>query len=197
MKTPVDLSHASRLINHGPTVLVSTVHEGRRNLMAAAWSMPVEFSPPRIAVVIDKSTFTCEQVHASGKLALNIPCRQQADLTYTVGSVSGRDDLSAGQDKFSRYNIASFTGTSLGLPLVEGCVAWLECRVISEPHTQQAYDTFFVEVVAAQADNRVFANGRWHMVPESRDLHTLHHLGAGVFAVPSDTLQGHMMPAAQ
>jgi len=197
MKTPVDLSHASRLVNHGPTVLISTMHEGRRNLMAAAWSTPVEFSPPRIAVVIDKSTFTCEQVHASGKLALNIPCRQQADLTYTVGSVSGRDDLSAGQDKFSRYNIASFTGTSLGLPLVEGCVAWLECRVISEPHTQQAYDTFFVEVVAAQADNRVFANGRWHMVPENRDLHTLHHLGAGVFAVPSDTLQGHMMPAAQ
>ena len=197
MRTPVDLSHASRLVNHGPTVLISTVHEGRRNLMAAAWSMPVEFSPSRIAVVIDKSTFTCEQVHASGKLALNIPCRQQADLTYTVGSVSGRDDLSAGQDKFSRYNIASFTGASLGLPLVEGCVAWLECRVISEPHTQQAYDTFFVEVVAAQADNRVFANGRWHMVPENRDLHTLHHLGAGVFAVPSDTLQGRMMPAAQ
>ena len=197
MRTPVDLSHASRLVNHGPTVLISTVHAGRRNLMAAAWSMPVEFSPPRIAVVIDKSTFTCEQVHATGQLALNIPCRQQADLTYTVGSVSGRDDLSAGQDKFSRYNIASFTGTSLGLPLVEGCVAWLECRVISEPHTQQAYDTFFVEVVAAQADNRVFANGRWHMVPENRDLHTLHHLGAGVFAVPSDTLQGHMMPAAQ
>lgn len=197
MRTSVDLSHASRLVNHGPTVLISTVHAGRRNLMAAAWSMPVEFSPPRIAVVIDKSTFTCEQVHATGQLALNIPCRQQADLTYTVGSVSGRDDLSAGQDKFSRYNIASFTGTSLGLPLVEGCVAWLECRVISEPHTQQAYDTFFVEVVAAQADNRVFANGRWHMVPENRDLHTLHHLGAGVFAVPSDTLQGHMMPAAQ
>lgn len=197
MKTPVDLSHASRLVNHGPTVLISTVHEGRRNLMAAAWSMPVEFSPPRIAVVIDKSTFTCEQVHATGQLALNIPCRLQADLTYTVGSVSGRDDLTPGQDKFSRYNIASFAGPGLGLPLVEGCVAWLECRVISEPHTQQAYDTFFVEVVSAQADDRVFANGRWQMGPDNMDLHTLHHLGAGVFAVPSETLQGHMMPSAQ
>jgi flavin reductase (DIM6/NTAB) family NADH-FMN oxidoreductase RutF len=193
MKTPVELSHASRLVNHGPTVLISTVHQGRRNLMAAAWSMPVEFSPPRIAVVIDKNTFTCEQVHATGQLALNIPCRLQADLTYTVGSVSGRDDLTPGQDKFARYRIPAFAGPSLGLPLVEGCVAWLECRVISEPHTQQAYDTFFVEVVSAQADNRVFANGRWHMTPDNLDLHTLHHLGAGVFAVPSDTLQGRMM----
>ncbi len=197
MKTPVELSHASRLVNHGPTVLISTVHEGRRNLMAAAWSMPVEFSPPRIAVVIDKSTFTCEQVHATGRLALNIPCRLQADLTYTVGSVSGRDDLTHGQDKFTRYNIASFVGPILGLPLVEGCVAWLECRVINEPHTQQAYDTFFVEVVSAQADDRVFAHSRWKMTPENFDLHTLHHLGAGVFAVPSETLQGRMLDSAQ
>mgnify|MGYP000405568073 CR=1 FL=1 len=74
MRTPVDLSHASRLVNHGPTVLISTVHEGRRNLMAAAWSMPVEFVPPRVAVVIDKKTLT----------------RKLVDITYAVGSVSGR-----------------------------------------------------------------------------------------------------------
>ena len=67
MKTPVDLSHASRLINHGPTVLVSTSHAGRQNVMAAAWSMPVEFSPPRIAVVIDKSTYTRDLILASGQ----------------------------------------------------------------------------------------------------------------------------------
>ena len=51
---PVDLDHASRLVNHGPTVLIATEHQGRRNLMAAAWPMPVEFTPPRIAVVVDK-----------------------------------------------------------------------------------------------------------------------------------------------
>ncbi|MBX9613301.1 MAG: hypothetical protein K2X51_16915 [Burkholderiales bacterium] len=52
----VALEHASRLINHGPTVLVTGAHGGRSNIMAAAWSMPVEFTPPRIAVVIDKMT---------------------------------------------------------------------------------------------------------------------------------------------
>jgi hypothetical protein len=56
MRKPVELAHASRLINHGPTVLVTSVHGGRRNVMAAAWSMPVEFTPPRLAIVIDKST---------------------------------------------------------------------------------------------------------------------------------------------
>ena len=193
MRQAVNLSHASRLVNHGPTVLISTVHDGRRNLMAAAWSMPVEFTPPRIAVVIDKSTYTRAQIRATGQLALNIPCRLQADLSFTVGSVSGQADPMPAQDKFARYGVDSFAGPTLGLPLIEGCIAWLECRVIEEAHAQEAYDTFFVEVVSAQADDRVFVNGRWSFRDDNQDLHTLHHLGAGVFAIPSATVQGRLL----
>ncbi|SQB39786.1 flavin reductase-like protein [Citrobacter koseri] len=42
---PVELHHASRLLNHGPTVLITSRDDRteRRNVMAAAWSMPVEF----------------------------------------------------------------------------------------------------------------------------------------------------------
>ena len=192
-RTPVDLPRANRLINHGPTVLVSAMHAGRRNVMAAAWSMPVEFEPPRIAVVIDKSTYTRELVLASGMLALNLPCAAIVDLAYTVGSVSGRDDDDA--DKFERYGIGRFDGPALGLPLVEGCVGWLECRVIREPHAEAAYDTFFCEVVSAQADARVFANGRWSLRDDNAALHTLHHLGAGLFALPARTLQATRLPA--
>ncbi len=188
------LEQASRLLNHGPTVLVSTMDGSRRNLMAAAWSMPVEFTPPRIAIVIDKSTFTREQVASTGMLALNIPCRALADLTYTVGSVSGHEDPMPVQDKFDRYGIASFAGPTLGLPLVAGCVGWLECRVIAEPHTEQAYDTFFVEAVSAQSDIRVFADGRWRLDGSHPELHTLHHLGAGLFAVAAETLQARALP---
>lgn len=44
---PVGLRHASRLLNHGPNVLITSRDEtiDRRNVMAAAWSMPVEFEP--------------------------------------------------------------------------------------------------------------------------------------------------------
>ncbi len=190
MRQPVELSKANRLINHGPTVLISSAHGGRRNVMAAAWSMPVEFTPPRVAVVIDKSTLTRDLVLASGTFALNLPCRALADLAYTVGSVSGRDE-----DKFARYGIETFDGPLLGLPLIAGCVGWLECRLIPEPHAQQAYDSFFGEVVSAQADARVFANGRWSFRADNSDLHTLHHLGAGLFAVPAQTVQAQLLPA--
>ena len=190
MRHPVDLSHASRLVNHGPTVLVSARHGDRRNLMAAAWSMPVEFTPPRIAVVIDKSTFTRGLIEAAGTLALCVPCAAQVDLVWTVGSTSGHDM----DDKFTRFGIEAFDGPVLGLPLVGGCVAWMECRLLAEPHTQQAYDTFFVEVVSASADARVFQGGRWSLREDNAALHTLHHLGAGSFAVAGAPLKAQMLP---
>ena len=175
---PVALEHASRLINHGPTVLVTSAAGAHRNVMAAAWSMPVEFTPPRIAVVIDKSTLTRELVMASGAFGLCIPGTALADFTYAVGSTSGRDG-----DKFARHGIVATAGAVLGVPLIEvGCVAWLECRLIREPHTEQAYDTCFAEVVAAAADERIFARGHWSVRDDNQSLHTIHHLGGGHFA---------------
>ena len=197
-RRPVELGHASRLVNHGPTVLVCTEHQGRRNVMAAAWSMPVEFTPPRIAVVIDKQTTTAALAQASGRLALCVPGAALADLCTTVGQTRGADLFEQGLDKFRHYGIAHFAGPVLGLPLIEGCAAWMECRVMPEPHTQSAYDTWFVEVVSAQADARIFREGRWHVGEENAELHTLHHLGAGTYAVASRTLGSrHLEPVGR
>ena len=46
---PVGLRHASRLLNHGPAVLITSRDEtiDRRNVVAAAWSMPV--GEPRVS----------------------------------------------------------------------------------------------------------------------------------------------------
>jgi len=186
---PVALAHASRLINHGPTVLVGAAHGGRRNLMAAAWSMPVEFEPPRVVVVLDKSTFTRELVLAAGHFGLSVPGRHQADLVYTLGSESGRDD-----DKFARHGLDAEAGPVLGLPQLAGCVAHLECRLIEEPHAQAAYDCFFGEVVSAVADERIFKDGHW-LPPTAgnADLHTLHHFGAGLFGVVTETVQARKL----
>jgi flavin reductase (DIM6/NTAB) family NADH-FMN oxidoreductase RutF len=182
---PVALEHASRLLNHGPTVLVTSAHGGRRNVMAAAWSMPVEFTPPRIAVVIDKKTFTRELVMATGGFALCVPGAALADATFAVGSVSGRDV----PDKLAPFGLSAQPGPVLGMPVIEeGCCAWMECRLIPERHTEEAYDTCFAEVLAAAADERVFRNGRWSF-SDAHALHTLHHLGAGAFAVAGAVVQ--------
>ena len=188
---PVALNHASRLVNHGPTVLVTSAAGGRRNVMAAAWSMPVEFTPPRIAVVIDKHTYTRELVIASGAFALCLPGTRLVDLTYAVGQSSGR-----AEDKFARHRIDTRPGPVLGLPVIEaGCAAWLECRLIREPHSEDAYDTCFGEVVAAAADERIFANGHWSFDADNAALQTIYHLGGGSFVRPGGTLRAATAPA--
>jgi flavin reductase (DIM6/NTAB) family NADH-FMN oxidoreductase RutF len=174
----VELAKCYRLLNHGPTVLVSSAHGVRRNVMAAAWCMPLDFDPPKLLVVIDKSTFTRELVEASGEFVINVPTQAQRELTVAVGSESGRV-----HDKFDALGLAAFDALHVAAPLIAGCVAWLECRVVPEPHNQSRYDLFIGEVVAAQADRRVFSDGRWHFGPDDDGLRTLHHIAGGAFFV--------------
>jgi flavin reductase (DIM6/NTAB) family NADH-FMN oxidoreductase RutF len=195
MREPVPLAKAYRLLNHGPTVLVSAAHAGRRNLMAAAWAMPLDFEPPKVAVVLDKSTYTRTLIEAAGHFALNLPTRAQAGLTHALGSSSGRELLEReGRDKFEAYGLASFEGPATGSPLLEGCVAWLECRLLPEPALQARYDLFLAEVLAAQADARVFRAGRWHFDEADPALRTIHHVAGGHFLATGEALDAVAPP---
>ena len=188
-RVSVPLAQAYRLTNHGPTILVSAAHGNQRNLMAAAWNMPLDFDPPKIAVVIDKRTYTRELIEAAGSFAINVPCRAQAEMVMQVGASSGRELLGKTPDnKLAAFDISTFTDGNVGAPLVEGCVAWLECKLLPEPHIQSAYDLILGEVVAAWADDRVFSNGRWHFDGHD-ELRTIHHVAGGAFFTIGETFQ--------
>jgi len=190
----VPLAKAYLLLNHGPTVLVSSAHGDRQNVMAAAWNMALDFDPPKVAVVIDKSTLTRELVEASGEFVLSVPARQQAALTLAVGTQSGREI-----DKFSGVGAGSLcvpgnplrgqatAASQVGAPLIEGCLAWLECRVIPEPHIQRTYDLFLGEVLAAWADPDAFSNGRWHFPDGER--RSIHYQAGGSFFATGDAFE--------
>jgi flavin reductase (DIM6/NTAB) family NADH-FMN oxidoreductase RutF/predicted GIY-YIG superfamily endonuclease len=182
MRIPVELPQAYRLLNHGPVTLVTSAHEGRQNVMAAAWTMPLDFDPPKVAVVIDANTFTRTLIEPSGEFALNIPCRAIAAQVLKAGSASGKDI-----DKFPHAGLECFPAEVIGAPLIDGCVAWLECRVLPRPDNEKRHDLFLAEVVAAQADERVFREGRWQFADD--DLRTLHYFGGGSFAVTGDTIE--------
>jgi flavin reductase (DIM6/NTAB) family NADH-FMN oxidoreductase RutF len=152
--------------------------------MAAAWSMPLDFTPPKVAVVLDKQTFTRELLLASDRFVLAVPPVALAALTKHVGDVSGRD-----VQKFSEVLAAAEPGPATGAPLVDGCIAWLECRRIPEPHNEQAYDLFLGEVVAAWADDRVFRDGHWHFGDADDSLRSLHHVAGGHFLAIGDEVR--------
>ena len=183
---PVPLDKAYRLMNHGPTVLVSATHGGVSNVMAAAWACVLDFTPPKVTVVIDKATATRGLIEASGAFALQLPTRAMARLTTAVGTDSARTT----PDKLSRHGLGLFTVPGQRLPLVEGCVAWLACQLVPEPHNQTAYDLFIGEVTSAWADGRVFSQGRWHFDDAPDDLRTIHHVAGGHYLVSGEGIQG-------
>lgn len=177
-----------RLINHGPTTLISSAASGRRNVMSAAWVVPLDFEPPLLGVVLASDTLTCELVRASREMVVSLPTREMVDLAYAVGTVSGRE-----VDKFSAYGIRTSPASLVSPPLIEGCAAWLECKVRTEPALEEQYGLFVGEVVAAWADDRVFADGLWAF--SDARLRTIHHLTKGIFLVTGERVDARE-PAA-
>lgn len=181
---PVDLKKAYRLLNHGPTVLVSASHAGVDNVMAAAWACALDFDPPKVTVVIDKITRTRALVENSGWMVLQVPNAGQLQLTHRVGSHS----LAEQSDKLARAGVELFRVDGYPAPLVAGCSAWLMCRVTDEPHNQQTYDLFIAEVVAAWADARVFVDGHWVFEKADPALRSLHYVAGGHFYAIGEAL---------
>ncbi len=181
----VELKYAYRLLNHGPTVLVGSVHAGRSNVMAAAWAMPLDFDTPKIAVVVDKSTLTRELIDASGVLSLCVPTVAMKDLVMAAGSLSGKNC----PDKLSRCKITTQAATQTGVPLVDGCIAQMECRVLpATAHVAGPHDLILAEVIGAWADERVFSEGRWHFENAAPELRSLHHVAGGHFYAIGETV---------
>lgn len=181
MRAAVPLPHSYRLLNHGPTVLVTAAAAGRNNVMAAAWAMPLDFDPPKVAVVIAQGTFTRELVDATGEFALCVPTTEQVDLTYAVGSNTGRD-----LDKFERWHIASEPAALVTAPLIGGCAAWLECRVLVDRDLAREHDLFLAEVVAAWADDALYRDGEWRFT--AAGPRTIHHQKGGLFFATGDRI---------
>ena len=181
----VDLTKAYRLLNHGPTVLVSAQHGDDINVMAAAWACALEFSPAKVTVVLDKTTKTRQLIEQSGYFALQVPCVAQAKMTYKLGSMSKFDQ----PNKLKICETELFYPEGFEIPLVEGCIAWLICKVIPEPHNQETHDLFIGSVIGAWADQRVFRDGHWYFKDAEKDLRSLHYIAGGTFYAIGDEIK--------
>ncbi len=112
---PVEPAKAYRLINHGPTVLVSARYDSITDVMAAAWACALDFNPPKLTVVLDKITRTRELIEGAGRFIVQVPTVAQLELTTALGSFSLRDQ----PDKLDRAGAELFAidaTTSLSLP---------------------------------------------------------------------------------
>lgn len=173
-KSEIAPDEAYRLLTPGCVVLIGSRKDGRPNVMAASWQMPVSRKPPLVAVAVAKQHLTAEYVRATGAFTLNVPGYGLLDRVHFCGTVSGRDI-----DKFAAAGLTPVAGRKVPAPLVAECLAGVECRL------WKTYDggdhwIFVGEVAAAEAAPECF-EGRWTF--KVKDHFPVHHLGGTAYAV--------------
>ena len=171
----VDIQKFYRLVNHGPTAMISAKAEGIENIMSAAWVCALDFAPKaKMMIVVDKQTFTRKLIEKNGLFAVQIPTAAQAELVIAMGESRYQNP-----DKIA--NVDCFYQNGFDVPLVSGCAGWIICKLINEPHNQTEHDLFIGEVLAAWADDRIFENGHWKFDEAPDELKTLHYVAGGQF----------------
>lgn len=101
----------------GVTV-VTTEHDGTPYGMTVASFASLSLHPPLVLVCIEKAVKTHDAIRGAGLFGVSILSREQADVSGRFASKS--------DDKFA--GIAIRRGEH-GLPLIEGAICTLECRV--------------------------------------------------------------------
>jgi flavin reductase (DIM6/NTAB) family NADH-FMN oxidoreductase RutF len=169
-----------RLINHGPTVMVSTRDKnGIYNIAPIAWCSPVQKNPPKLLTVIGRSHKTYTNIMETGEFVVCVPHINQAKLVRQTGKSTG-DDIR----KFDEFAIKAFSANEVDILIPEGCVGFIECRV-SNRSQQEKVDIIVGEVLSASALESVFEE---RLLAEKPEAKTLHHLGGSMFAFPADGL---------
>lgn len=176
-KRPLDVARMTRLVNHGPTVLVSSRYGESCNIVTLAWTTPVSANPPLLAIAVAPARFSHDLIARSGEFVVNVPGAELLDAVWYCGTESGRD-----VDKFAGAGLTKEDGSKVASPLVTECFANIECRVVDSPSLGD-HTLFVGEAVAARVEPDAF-DGYLRLAD---GCHTLHHLGGREFLTSGGT----------
>lgn len=104
----------------GVTV-VTTEHDGHQYGITVASFASVSLHPPLVLVCIEKSAKSHDAIHNAGYFGISILGKGQADVSGRFASKS--------DDKFAGITTRR---SEHGMPLIDGAICTLECRVHSE-----------------------------------------------------------------
>lgn len=174
---------AGRLLNGGPVALLTTRWRNETDVMPAIWHTPLSRVPPLVGVAIHPSRYTHDMIRFSEQFALNFPGRELLNHTHYFGMVSGAD-----VGKLELAKLATFQATKVDAPLLENCVAWVECGL--EDTFRIGDHTLFVgRVLAVQAEEDAFEE-MWML--EEPDYLPLHYVGTDRYAVLGGRMQAQL-----
>jgi flavin reductase (DIM6/NTAB) family NADH-FMN oxidoreductase RutF len=102
--------------------VVGLAHGQARNAFTAAWVMQVSFDPLLLALSINPQHSSYALLKQGGAFSVNVLKKGQLDLAARFSQAARADKLAS---------IAWTEGRTCA-PLLQGCLAWFECRLVSE-----------------------------------------------------------------
>lgn len=164
------VSEARRYLEPGPVILISSLHDGRANIMTAGWHQILEFTPSLVSCLISSGNHSFEMIRKSRECVINVPTTALTDTVVSIGNTSGADI-----DKFEHFGLTRVDGIAVAAPSIGECYANLECRLHDDALVDR-YNLFIFEVVGIQA------------VVSPRYPQTLHYRGDGEFMLSGKTI---------
>ena len=138
------LIYGSLFLECESTTLVSCINRGGKpNVITCSAVFPVQ--PSYIGVAVGFTRYSHNLIKQSGEFVVNIPPKELEDAMYFCGSRSGRD-----YNKFEERHLTPKPSRKLKTPIIRECIAWMECKNISQGQTPD-HTIFIGEVVAAYA----------------------------------------------
>ena len=175
-----DETDARRLLNPGPVAIVTSAWRGAANAAPVAWTAPLSMIPPLVGCVIHPHRHTADMIRFSEEFALNIPGPDFLKQTAFLGSQSGLLT-----NKIEAAGLETFNAQRISAPLIEGCLAWIECGLVDVIPTGD-HTLFVGSVVKVQALDEAYAQ-RWLLA--ERRYSPLTYLGGTHYAVLGEHLE--------
>lgn len=171
-KVHLERNRGVRLLEPGPTVLVTSMFRSQPNVMTAAWLQPAGFDPPSVAIAIHPGRLTHEMVSKSEMFGISIPTMDLLKAVHQCGTISGQE-----QDKFQVSGLTPIDPYEIEAPRIDQCIAHLECGLLQRVSFTD-HDLFVGEILLAEADENVFSD-RW---TSEEDVSLIHHIAGEHYA---------------
>ncbi|HLG70685.1 MAG TPA: flavin reductase family protein, partial [Chloroflexota bacterium] len=125
MLEEVELARAYRTTPTG-LFLFTTFADGHPNVQFAFRGLGIMDDPPRVLVGVQHTNYSLKAFRETKEFGFNVCSQAQLHAVDASRGVSGRDV----QDKIARLGLETFPAKHIKAPLIAGCHANVECRVL-------------------------------------------------------------------
>ncbi len=134
--------------------------------MTISWTMAIDFSQ-HIVITTGEWNYSFRAIMNTRECVVCIPPVTMLETVVRIGDVSG-----ANIDKFNMFGPTPLPAVTVNAPLIDGCIACLECKVVD---CIEKYGFIIMKVT------RVTVN------PDCHDRRMIHAIGDGSFVADGET----------